>query len=82
MRATLTSKGQVTIPVQVRRRLGLKVGQILEFDATAPFLKAVPIFDEDEMRSVLGTAKGRMGRSTPAWLDESRGLVALPPKSK
>lgn len=31
MTATLTSKGQVTIPAAVRRRLGLKKGDQLEF---------------------------------------------------
>lgn len=40
MQATLTSKGQITIPVHVRKRLHLKPGDILEFDETAPFLKA------------------------------------------
>ena len=40
MQATLTSKGQITIPVHVRNRLHLKPGDILEFDETAPFLKA------------------------------------------
>ena len=29
--ATLTSKGQVTIPVEVREQLGLKTGDRLEF---------------------------------------------------
>lgn len=29
--ATLTSKGQVTIPVEVREKLGLKTGDRLEF---------------------------------------------------
>lgn len=40
MKATLTSKGQVTIPIEIRRRLNLKTGHVLEFDETAPFLKA------------------------------------------
>ena len=82
MKATLTSKGQITIPISIRRKLGLRVGQVLEFDAMAPFLKAVPVFDEDEMRSVLGVAKGRLGRSAGEWLVESRGPVSLPPKRK
>jgi antitoxin PrlF len=29
--ATITSKGQITLPIEVRRRLGLKVGDKVEF---------------------------------------------------
>lgn len=50
MKATITSKGQVTIPVAIREKLGLKVGQILDFDETAPLIKAIPVFDEDDLR--------------------------------
>lgn len=78
MRATLTSKGQITIPVVIRERLALKPGQILDFDETAPFLKAVAVFDEQEMRSVVGCAKGKLGRNAAEWLNETRGPVALP----
>lgn len=81
MKATLTSKGQITIPVAIRERLGLQSGQVLDFDETAPFLKAVPVFDEEEMRSVLGCAQGRLARSTADWLAETRGPVALPPQA-
>jgi AbrB family looped-hinge helix DNA binding protein len=73
MKATITSKGQITIPVGIRVRLGLKTGQVLEFDETSPFVKAVPVFDESEMHSVVGCAKGRLGRSSDDWLDETRG---------
>ena len=38
-------------------------------------MKAVPVLDEDEMRSVIGCAKGRLGRSSQDWLDETRGPV-------
>ncbi|HEV7668598.1 MAG TPA: AbrB/MazE/SpoVT family DNA-binding domain-containing protein [Thermoanaerobaculia bacterium] len=46
MKATLTSKGQITIPTAIRQRLGLKAGQVLEFDEITPYLVAVPVFDE------------------------------------
>ena len=32
--STMTSKGQVTIPVEIRRKLGLKPGQAVSFDLT------------------------------------------------
>jgi AbrB family looped-hinge helix DNA binding protein len=73
MKATITSKGQVTIPVVIREKLGLKTGQLLDFDETAPFLKAVPVFDEDEMLSAVGCIKGRLGGDSKEWLDETRG---------
>jgi len=78
MKAVLTSKGQITIPAQIRRRLRLEPGQVLDFDENVPYLKAVIAFDEEDMRSVLGCAKGRLGRGSREWLDDARGPVALP----
>lgn len=78
MKATLTSKGQITIPVKIRKRLGLEPGQVLDFDEEAPFLKATPVFDEDAMRAVRGCARGRLGGTADEWLEETRGPVSLP----
>lgn len=75
MRATLTSKGQVTIPAPIRRRLGLKPGQVLEFDESAPHLLATPVFDEQAMRALVGCTSGRMAMTSDEWLDETRGSV-------
>jgi AbrB family looped-hinge helix DNA binding protein len=78
MKATLTSKGQITIPSAIRRRLGLEPGQVLEFDEEAPYLKAVPVFDEEAMRSLLGCSRNRLGRTSDEWLDETRGPADEP----
>ena len=78
MKATLTSKGQITIPVKIRKKLGLEPGQVLDFDEEAPFLKAIPVFDEDGMRAVRGCARGRLGATAAEWLEETRGPVSLP----
>ena len=40
MIATITSKGQITIPVRVRQKLNLKAGDQLKFDESAPVLTA------------------------------------------
>jgi AbrB family looped-hinge helix DNA binding protein len=82
MKATLTSKGQITIPVKIRKKLGLEPGQVLDFDEDAPYLKAVPVFDEDAMRAVRGSARGRLNTTVKKWLDETRGAAALPSRKR
>jgi AbrB family looped-hinge helix DNA binding protein len=80
MQATLTSKGQITIPVDVRNRLHLKPGDILEFDETAPFLKATRTISADAWEQFgKAAADPWAGMSTLDIMDELRGPVELPP---
>ncbi len=80
MKATLTSKGQITIPLKIRKRLGLKAGHQLDFDETAPFVKAVKVVHEDAWKKVRGIGRERHpAAETKAWLDQTRGPVELPP---
>jgi AbrB family looped-hinge helix DNA binding protein len=76
MKATLTSKGQITIPTAIRRRLALKPGQVLDFDESAPYVLAVPVFDEQAMRALVGCTRGRLPMASSEWLDETRGPAA------
>jgi len=78
MKATLTSKGQLTIPKAIRDRMGLKPGDVLEFDEHVTYLKAQRVFDEKRMRSVVGRGRKGNGISSKEYLDDMRGPVELP----
>ncbi len=79
MQSTLTSKGQITIPSALRRKLHLKAGDVLDFDEDASFLKATKQVDEKRMRSVLGRGKRKLqGKTSQQWLEYLRGPVDLP----
>jgi AbrB family looped-hinge helix DNA binding protein len=83
MKATVTSKGQVTIPQAIRERLGIKPGQVLEFDEIAPILQATKVIDEQRRRAVLGCARKQLaGKTTLEWIEEVRGPVALPEEQR
>lgn len=74
MKATITSKGQITIPAAIRERLRLKAGQVLEFDENAGYLKAHPLVDLAKARSALGCAKNALrGYTSEQWLSATRG---------
>jgi AbrB family looped-hinge helix DNA binding protein len=79
MKATVTSKGQVTIPQAIRRKLKLQAGTVLEFDERADHLKATKRVDIEKMRSVVGIAKAELsGKSSAEWMEFLRGPVELP----
>jgi len=82
MKATVTSKGQITIPSAIRRKLKLVKGSVLEFDLDADHLKAVKAGDLTSMRRVIGIARDRLhDKSVEQLLDEVRGRVELPKPS-
>lgn len=87
MKATLTSKGQITIPIKIRQRLGLQAGQVLEFDEETPYLKAVRVIPPGAWDALRAAAEpfpedhpwSKM--SSMEILDDMRGPVELPPEN-
>lgn len=80
MKATLTSKGQITIPIGVRKHLHLKPGDVLEFDEKAPFLKATKAIPPQAWEDFGKEATDPwQGLEIHEILDEIRGPVEPPP---
>ena len=77
MTVTITSKGQITIPLRLRERLHLKVGDQLDFDETAPVLLARRVVDRRKWAKTLtewqAVAAGSL--SGHPWLDESSAAI-------
>lgn len=70
--ATLTSKGQVTIPSAVRTALGLEAGDRISFVDTERGYLIVPA--TRDLRALRGMFKGR--RRTPATIEEMKEAIA------
>lgn len=53
MKATITSKGQITIPLRLREKFHLNAGDQLEFDENAPVLIARRAVDRQAWENTL-----------------------------
>ena len=70
--ATLTSKGQITIPKAVREALGVTTGDRIEFLGTDKGFVIVPV--KRDLNALCGMFKGR--RAKPATLDEIKSAIS------
>lgn len=73
MKTSLSEKGQITIPKELRDQLGLRPGTVLEFRAEAGKLVGTKVFAEDLFSKWRG--RGRLpGRlKVDGYLDKARG---------
>lgn len=71
MKAVVSEKGQVTIPKPLRDRLGIKPGQVLEFEEQRGRLIARKVEGRDRVDSVYGIFKSDL--TTDEMITELRG---------
>lgn len=79
MKALVTSKGQVTIPKELRDKFGIEPGVQVDFVAAPDGIRLRKVVDRNKRLGVLGCLKKELaGRSVRELLDELRGPAELP----
>jgi antitoxin PrlF len=71
MNATVSEKGQVTIPKPLRDRLGIRPGEVLDFEEEGGQLIARKTDSRDPVDMLYGTV--RLAAPSDELLDELRG---------
>lgn len=76
LEAKVTTKGQLTLPVEVRRRLGVKPGDRLAFEQTAEGFTVRVVRQAPDLSPFVGrfrVGKGKSAQDVNRWLRELRG---------
>jgi antitoxin PrlF len=74
--ARLTSKGQITVPREVRRALGVRAGDRLLFEGDEKGIRVLPIRTKSAFSKYRGIGNPGIGTGKKAilrWLRELRG---------
>lgn len=73
MKVTVSEKGQVTIPKEIRDRLGIKAGEILDFSEDNGKIIAIKIIGKDPVGTVYGILN--INKNTDDLINELRGEI-------
>ena len=71
MKSVVSEKGQVTIPKALRDRLGIRPGQVLDFEEEKGRLVARKLAPDEPVAAVYGILHG--GQSTDEFIEDIRG---------
>jgi antitoxin PrlF len=77
--ATITSKGQVTVPREVRRLLGVRTGDRLLFESDGDGVRVRPVGRESAFAKYRGIGNPKFGsgrNNINRWLRQLRGASA------
>ncbi len=75
-KATITSKGQVTLPVAVRRALNLHTGDVITFELDRIGVHVIPDKTKARFQSYAGkyrVGRGKTAKEIVSWLRRLRG---------
>jgi antitoxin PrlF len=72
--AKITSKGQITIPLRIRKALGVGTGDYLEFNTRGLNVEIKPQPRGNPFRQFRGAERSGTGKSLTALQAESRAL--------
>lgn len=70
--AKITSKGQVTLPREIRKRLGVHDGDRIRFELEGGLVVLYPQRDTPSFESMIGLAKRPAGQDAQCLIDELR----------
>ncbi len=76
MKGVVGERGQVTIPKQLRDRLGIRPGEVLDFEEDAGRLVARKVTERDPVDAVYGIL--RLPASVDQLIEEMRGPADIP----
>lgn len=74
--AKLTSKGQVTVPREIRRKLGVRAGDRLLFEEDGNGVRVTAVRKESPFTKYMGIGNRRIGKGRKGiqkWMREQRG---------
>lgn len=72
--ARITSKGQITLPFEVRRKMGVRSGDRVEFEEDGAEFRVRPVRTEDPFEQYRGIGTPGIGRGRKAVLRWSRQM--------
>ena len=79
----VTTKGQITIPKELRDRFGIEPGVQVDFTVTSDGIRLRKVVDRAKQHGVLGCLKKELAEhSVKKWMDDLRGSVELPRSKK
>lgn len=75
MKTKVSERGQVTIPKKLRKRLGIRPGQVLEVDEERGRVVMSKVVQEDVFERLTGILK--LDKTTDELIEEMRGPAEL-----